>query len=192
LKLRFAVYLVALLCFGAGISRAQRVPTLEIALDYSHMSVSPTSSLIGNFSMNGASGQIAYNFNKWISAVGDAGYYTMNPTASSATIGLTIHGTEISYLLGPRVAYRHWARFTPFAQILVGMVHDTPSTLDDPFKSQFKLGYDGGAGIDVRVTPHIAIRPVAIDVMRTQFAELGSFRQVQTNLRYSAGVVFRF
>ena len=142
--------------------------------------------------MNGASGQIAYNVNKWISAVGDAGYYTMKPTLSTGTIGLTLHGTEISYLLGPRITYRHLGRFTPFGQILIGMVHDTPTTLDDPFKSEFKLGYDVGAGIDVRIRSYLAIRPVAIDVMRTQFAEEGSTRQVQDNFRVSAGVVFRF
>lgn len=142
--------------------------------------------------MNGASGQIAYNFNKWISAVGDVGYYTMRPTASTATIGLTIHGTEISYLLGPRLSYRHWGRITPYAQILIGMVHDTPGTLADPFKSQFKLGYSAGGGIDYKVKSYLAIRPIALNVMRTQFAELGSFRQVQTNLRVSAGLVFLF
>jgi hypothetical protein len=191
LKLRFAVYLLALLCFGAGVSRAQRVPTLELALNYSHVAVSPTSSLLGSFSLNGASGQIAYNVNKWISAVGDVGYYTMQPTPSTGTIGLTIHGTEISYLLGPRVTYRHLGRFTPFGQVLVGMVHDTPSTFSAT-KSELKLGYSAGGGIDVRIKSYLAIRPVAIDVMRTQFAEEGSTRQVQDNFRVSAGVVFRF
>ena len=39
------------------------------------MSVSPTSTQIGTFGMNGGSGQVAYNFNKWLSAVGDVGYY---------------------------------------------------------------------------------------------------------------------
>ena len=140
MKLRFAVYLLALLCFGAGVSRAQRVPTLELALNYSHYSVSPTSSLLGSFSMNGASGQIAYNVNKWISAVGDVGYYTMNPRPSTGTIGLTIHGTEISYLLGPRVTYRHLGRFTPFGQILVGMVHDTPSTFSATRSEERRVG----------------------------------------------------
>ena len=185
------VYLLALICFGAGISRAQRVPTLELALNYSHMSVSPTSSLLGNFALNGASGQIAFNFNKWVSAVGDVGYYTMKPTLSTGTIGLTLHGTEISYLLGPRITYRHLGRFTPYGQVLVGMVHDTPSTFSGT-KSELKLGYSAGGGIDVRIKSYLAIRPVAIDVMRTQFAEEGSTRQVQDNFRVSAGVVFRF
>lgn len=192
MKLRFMIYLLALLFIGAGVSRAQGVPTLEFAVNYSHLSVSPTSTLLGTFAMNGGSAQIAYNFNKWFSAVGDAGYYTMKPTPSTGTIGLTIHGTEISYLAGPRATYRHLGRFSVFGQILIGMVHDTPTTLDDPFKSQFKLGYDGGAGIDVRVTPHIAVRPVAIDYFRTQFAEVGTTREIQSNFRYSAGVVLRF
>lgn len=191
MKLRFMIYLLALLCFSAGVSRAQGVPTLEVALNYSHMSVSPTSPLLGNFSLNGASGQIAYNFNKWVSAVGDVGYYSMKPTPSTATIGLTIHGTEISYLLGPRLTYRHLGRFTPYGQILIGMFHDTPTTFAAT-KSEFKLGFSAGGGIDVRIKPHIAIRPVAIDIMRTQFAEEGSTRQIQNNIRYSAGVVFRF
>ena len=54
--------------------------------------------------MNGATGQVVYNFNKWVSAVGDVGYYTHNPVPSTGLIGLTIKPTEISYLLGPRVS----------------------------------------------------------------------------------------
>jgi opacity protein-like surface antigen len=192
LKLRLVVCLMGLFSFGAAASYAQGVPTLEVALNYAHVSVTPTNSQIGNFAMSGADGQVAYNFNKWISGVADASYVTMKSTASSGEIGLTIHGTEIAYLAGPRVSYRHFQRFTPFAQILVGMFHDTPTTFQDLDKSQFKLGYSAGGGVDIRIKPHIAIRPVGIDVMRTQFAELGSTRQVQTNFRYTAGVVFRF
>jgi opacity protein-like surface antigen len=142
--------------------------------------------------MNGGSGQISYNVNKWVSAVGDVGYYTMNPTPSKGLIGLTIHGTEVNYLLGPRLSYRHFQRFTPYAQILIGMFHDTETTFDDPFKSEFKLGYTAGGGVDFKIKSYLAFRPVAIDIQRTQFAEQGSFRQIQTNIRYSAGFVLRF
>jgi hypothetical protein len=181
--------LLALFWFGAGVIHAQAVPTLEVAVSFSHMSVSPTSTGLGNFSLNGGSGQVAYNFSKWISAVADVGYYTMN-TQPSNTIGLTIKGTEISYLLGPRISYRR-GRYSPFAQVLVGMFHDTPTTLAGT-KAQTKLGGGVGGGLDVRIKSYLAVRPIEVDVMRTQFAELGSVRQVQNNIRYSAGLVFRF
>ena len=72
------------------------------------------------------------------------------------------------------------------------MFHDTPTTLDDPVKSQTKLGYTAGGGVDIRITPHIAVKAIEVEIMRTQFAEQGTFRQIQTNLRTSAGVVLRF
>lgn len=196
MKLRLAVCLVGLLFFAAAESQAQSVPTLEVALNYSHVSVTPTNSQIGNFSMNGASGQVAYNFNKWISAVADAGYYTHATEASTGEIGLLLHPTEISYSVGPRISYRHFQRFTPFGQILVGVAHDTGggnvNTLADNIKSQTKLAYAAGGGIDVKVKSFLAVRPIALDVQRTQFAELGTTRQVQTNLRVSVGVVLLF
>jgi opacity protein-like surface antigen len=190
LKLRLAVCLVALFFFGAAESHAQSVPTLEVALSYAHMSVTPTNSGLGNFSMNGATGQVAYNFDKWISGVAEAGYYK-TATKNTNTIGLTVSGHEISYLLGPRLTYRHLGRYTPFGQILVGIFHDTPDLFNST-KSQSKLGYSAGGGLDVRLRSYLAIRPVEIDLSRTQFAELGSTRQVQTNFRYSGGVVLRF
>lgn len=196
MKLRLAVCLVGLLLFGAAESHAQSVPTLEVALNYSHVSVTPTNSQIGNFSMNGASGQVAYNVNKWISGVADVGFYTHATMASTGEIGLLLHPTEISYTLGPRVSYRHFQRFTPFGQILIGVVHATGggnvNTFDDNVKSQTKLAYAAGGGIDVKVKSYLAVRPVAIDVQRTQFAELGTTRQVQTNLRISVGLVLLF
>jgi len=196
LKLRLAVCLAGLLSFSAAASYAQSVPTLEVALNYSHVSVTPTNSQIGNFSMQGGSGQVAYNFDKWFSAVADVGFYTHATMASTGEIGLLLHPTEISYTAGPRISYRHFQRFTPFGQILIGVVHATGggnvSTFDDNVKSQTKLAYAAGGGIDVKVKSYLAVRPIAIDVQRTQFAELGTTRQIQTNLRVSVGVVLLF
>ena len=190
MKLRLAVYLLALVCFSAGVSLAQEMPKLELSINYSHLGVTPTSGGLGSFSLNGGSGQVAFNFTHWISGVADVGFYTMGRQQSN-TIGLYLHGKEISYLFGPRLTYRHLGRLIPFGQVLGGMFHANADAFATD-KSETKLAFSAGAGIDVRVKSYLAIRPFAIDYIRTQFAEEGAGRQIQSNLRYSGGLVFRY
>jgi hypothetical protein len=68
---------------------------------------------------NGGGGQLEYNANRWLGVVGDlAGFYaTISGNGSFA-------GGVFTYLLGPRVNFRH-GKFTPFAQALFGGVRTT-------------------------------------------------------------------
>jgi hypothetical protein len=47
-----------------------------------------------------------------------------------------------------------------------------------------------GGGVDVKVSPHFAIRPIQAKYFLTQFSNNTTTRQ--NNFRYSAGVVFQF
>ena len=50
-----------------------------------------------------------------------------------------------------------------------------------------------GGGLDITLTNHIALKPIQVEYLMTQIAPAGShLNYVQNNLRYSAGVVFRF
>ena len=50
-----------------------------------------------------------------------------------------------------------------------------------------------GGGVDVNITQHIAVKPIQVEYFMTQLPQLASnLNRVQNNLRYSAGVVFRF
>ena len=77
--------------------------------------IAPSATYIGK----GGGGQLEYNATKWIGVVGDlAGFY-----ATSSGNG-AFAGGVFTYLLGPRVNFRH-GKFTPFVQALFGGVHTT-------------------------------------------------------------------
>ena len=50
-----------------------------------------------------------------------------------------------------------------------------------------------GGGLDIAVTNHIAFKPIQVEWLTTQISNsAANVNYVQNNLRYSAGVVFRF
>jgi len=50
-----------------------------------------------------------------------------------------------------------------------------------------------GGGVDVRLTDHIAVKPIQVEYFMTQLPSAATnLHYAQNNLRYSAGVVFRF
>ena len=84
---------------------------------------------VPNFSAHGGSAQFAYNFNRWFSAVVDAGAVTS--TGDIGDFGNSIllpalsrgggfNGTLANYLLGPRVSFKKGSRFVPYVQALFG------------------------------------------------------------------------
>jgi hypothetical protein len=50
-----------------------------------------------------------------------------------------------------------------------------------------------GGGLDVAITPHLAIKPIQVEYLTSQVASFTTNRNsFQNDLRYSAGVVLRF
>ena len=85
---------------------------------------------VPNFNAHGGSAQFAYNFNRWFSAVADAGGVTSTgdigdfgnrilfPTLSPRAGGF--NATLANYLLGPRASFKKGSRFVPYVQALFG------------------------------------------------------------------------
>jgi hypothetical protein len=84
---------------------------------------------VPNFSASGGSAQFAYNVNRWLGVVFDAGAVTS--TGDVGNFGNTIlfpalsrgggfNGTLANYLLGPRVSFKRGSRFVPYVQALFG------------------------------------------------------------------------
>jgi hypothetical protein len=84
---------------------------------------------VPNFNAHGGSAQFAYNFNRWFSAVVDAGAVTS--TGDIGDFGNSIllpalsrgggfNGTLANYLLGPRASFKKGSRFVPYVQALFG------------------------------------------------------------------------
>jgi opacity protein-like surface antigen len=117
----------------------------------------------------------------WLGIVGDFGGYHWN--------GSGVNANAITYLFGPKVAYRANSRFTPFGQVLFGGAHVSGSTFSgSASENAFALAVGGGA--DWNATPHIGVRLIQAEYLLTKFNDGVNNRQ--NNARISAGVVFRW
>lgn len=157
---------------------AQDYPKAEVFGGYSYVHAS----VVGNgFNFNGASGSIAFNPNDWFGVVADFGVYHNGDFGVSTNL--------VSYLFGPKFAYRKMPRVTPYAQVLFGGAHVGASFSGVSGSSNaFALAF--GGGIDAKVTPHVAIRVIQAEYLLTKFNDGSNDRQ--NNVRISAGIVFRW
>jgi len=185
-SLRFVlgVFLVS----GAVMS-AQEVPTprYEVGLNYSWLHVN-SSNYDYQRTGNGGSGYFEYNLNRMIGLVGDFGGY--------ANTRKGINDKALTYLFGPRFNWRH-SRWNPYVQFLFGGAYAWSGPSGNS-NTQNAFATAAGGGLDYKWTSHIAIKPVQVEYVMTQFdsAQLGgstkSFGDHQNDVRYSAGVVFQF
>lgn len=186
---------------GAG----SGVPRLELFVGYSYVQAVPELAT-GNrlVWLNGGSASLAFNVNRYLGLVADVGDYTNSQMRFQGGYTSTVNvnnanSAVLSYLFGPRLSYRRYDRFTPFAQVLFGGVHANEIVLDNctfscvllPAESSFAM--TAGGGLDVRVSRHLAIRPIQAEYMMTRFTNYDTGAAgTQNDMRLSAGVVFRF
>ena len=149
----------------ATATRAQDTPVAEVAAGYSVIEVRQGVSLTAH----GGSGSLALNVNHWLGAVGDLGLYA-SPFGSGLAAG--------TYTFGPRFSYRHWDKFTPFAQVLLGGVRYA--------NNGFVFGAGGGADFGLDRRGRFALRP---QVEYFGFRANGS---TTNTIRVSLGLTFRF
>lgn len=174
------------------VASAQEVatPKAEVGLSYSYTRVNPGGTL-ASYNANGGYGYAEYNFGRVLGIVGELG---ANHVGS--VNGVQFGNTTFEYLFGPRFNWRH-SRFTPYVQALIGGERFSnglnPASGSPLLASQNNFAAALGGGLDITVTNHIAIKPFQLEWLTTQLTGSAStLRYVQDNLRYSAGVVFRF
>jgi len=185
--------LVAGAVFASGlVASAQEVttPQAEVGFSYSYERVNPGGSL-SSYNANGGYGYAEYNINRVLGVVGELGENHVGTIS-----GVSFGNNTFEYLFGPRFNWRH-SRFTPYVQALVGGERYSnglnPATGTPLLTSQNNFAAALGGGLDVTLTNHIAIKPVQVEWLTTQLSGSAStLKYVQNNLRYSAGVVFRF
>lgn len=177
---------------GSGWAQEQAAtPVVEVGLDYSL--VHGTSAYGGNqLTSNGGSGYIVYNLNRVLGLVADFGAYHNG----------SIHGsfdsdTTFTYLFGPRFSWRRWQRVTPYTQFLFGGARTsagfTGGSGAGPASDENSFALAAGAGIDIALTRHIAVKPIQVEYLMAEAPDVTGYRgNVQNGFRYSAGVVFRF
>jgi opacity protein-like surface antigen len=180
-----------LLCAGillfAGLASAQVAPKVEVFGGYSYLYSSIGGGFRGtNFDLGG-SGSFAYNLNNWFGVVGDFGGYH-----SGDLIANHVSGNVITYMGGPKFSYRA-EKTTLFIQTLFGGARfSTGGKSTDSFAMAL------GGGADVNVSEHFAVRVAQVEYILTRFQLNNNFPPItgtpnsQNNVRFSAGVVFKF
>jgi opacity protein-like surface antigen len=159
---------------------------------------------------HGWDGELSLRVTPLISIVADvSGHYQNVTVVQSAIFGnqpninIEVKTQMYNFLAGPRVSFKAGA-VRPFAHVLVGLSHmHTDSKLADnssvPSVNDNNFALALGGGIDLPITGSFSIRPLKLDYMllKTDPNALSSFTtapspSTTSNLRYAAGVVFRF
>ncbi len=196
----FIVFGLVLLC--GAMCAAQEIPKAEVYLGYSFLRVNSAIS-VPAFTANGGLGSFQYNLNKNFAVVGEfGGHHNGNIN------GVQLDSTMFTYLFGPRISVHKSGRISPFFHGLFGGMHYTRSIAVNPtvnpLTNRIKNSQDAfamafGGGIDFKLNRRIAFRPIQLDYLMTRFqplfiSGLGDINRDrnQNNLRYSAGIAFRF
>jgi len=199
------IILGVLFLFAVG-AFAQDEPKFETYLGYSFTRVNSGIN-VPAFSANGGLGEVAFNFNRWLTAVGSF------PAVHNGNISnIHIDQTLFGYDFGPRLNLRH-GRITPFVETLFGASHVSRSfkvpgtaatvgstTLAQRFVNDATaFSMQIGGGLDLPINNHLAFRPIKLDYYMTRFQPLfieglgnANRNRNQSNLLYSTGLNFRF
>ena len=173
---KFGPY-IALLClalFSTSASATEEYPKAELFGGYQFTSLGGP----GGVNANGWNAAVSGNVNRWFGVTADF---------SGAYKGIgEVNARAHTYTFGPAFTLRN-GRVSAFAHVLFGGFHASAGF------GGLSIGTSGfammtGGGIDVKITPHLSVRPIQGDwiLWRTQgFTE-------KKNARISAGLVFCF
>jgi opacity protein-like surface antigen len=175
------VILVAVLLLGCcALAMAEELPKGDVFAGYSYYHCN-TQVVSGDCNLNGWIVSFSANANKWIGAVGEL-------NGNYGSVGIADDVKRMSFLIGPRIYFRGFERFTPFAHALVGDTYQKMKSGRQQLIKENDFTLAVGGGIDIKVAKNIAVRPVQMDYVT--FDQKVANRL--NNFRYSAGIVFRF
>jgi hypothetical protein len=188
------IVLAAMATCGMAAYAQVVTPRIETGFDYTFTRVNPGGFYLSSYSAQGGSGFVEYNVNPMLGLVADVGANYVGVVS-----GFALDNTTFTFLFGPRVNWRK-PRWTIYGQTLVGGARFSDAydpALFTPIGgtpvSQITFAAAIGGGADYRLTSHIAIKPIQVEYLMTQLpGRLSKVNEVQNNLRYSAGIVFRF
>lgn len=172
----------------AGPTHGSAPAPLEVTLAYSADRSKSEGGLCGCFWMQGAKAEANMYLGRGLSIVADlGGEHASNVNAAGANLSM------VTYLFGPRYSVRRWKHWTPFAQFLAGGVHGFDAYFPNSTGQSLNpddFALSAGAGINVRLARHLAVRAVQADYLQTHLPNAGSNRQ--DHFRVGMGIVFRF
>ena len=162
-------------------------PSPELAITYTYLHANAPPGGCACFSMNGGGVSFAYPVSHSFSVVTEAGAVTAG-NVNSTGLDLTLS----NYLAGGRYSLRHFSRFTPFGQILLGAAHASGDLAPDQLGigSSTAFAMAAGGGLDLSLTHHVAVRLFQTDYLLTLFSNRVNDRQ--NIFRFSTGIVTHF
>ena len=180
------VCLIGLVCLSAVSAAAQgdAGTIVDVFGGYSFVHNEPGAEL-SEFNTNGGVASAALNFSNWFAGVIEAsGVHTSNIN------GADVDATALTVMAGPKIMLFHRSAFTPFGQVLFGLIHTNPGYSQQPI-SHNTFAAAPGLGLDWNVTRHVGLRLAQVDYLLTRMP--ASSGQVNwNNFRYSTGVIVRF
>jgi outer membrane immunogenic protein len=180
--------LLAAACAVPAVAQSNPPALWEVAAGYNFVHTNAPPSGCGCFSMNGGTASITRQFTPSFGIAGEFNGVT-NGNVNASGHSLTL----LSYLAGPRYRLSPARRFSPFAQILVGVAHASgalyaPSGSASGGANAFATSI--GGGVDLGLNRHVSLRLVEADYLLTLLPNGVNSRQ--NNLNLTTGVVFRF
>lgn len=185
----------------------------EVYGDYSYLQFNPTIQGTNSRAFNGGGGGFQANIGNYFGIKGDFQGYgsttvTINVTSPIPTPdGIIPIGTYSSranmftYLFGPVVQARA-KKLRLFGEVLFGGSHTSGyvnlynqaivggMAAHNPDQHPFSMAV--GGGVDVNLTPHIALRLGEFDWLLTRYTNVFTSTNNQNSFRYLGGVVFQF
>ena len=183
--MRKLAYLVGLFVLASLPAAAQESRTTDLSAEYSFVRANPATTGFPSFNANGGTASLAWNPRSWVGIAGEFGDYHVGQIGSAS-----VDTNLMTYMVGPRLYFHHFGRFTPFAQELFGGAHSSSAGFGiSGSRNSFAMAL--GGGVDVPFRGHWSVRLGPVDYLITDFNEVGG-RKLQNNLRVSGGVRWRF
>jgi len=165
----------------------QLLPRYEFGGMYDYINFHPGSPF-SDFNNHGASGSFTYNASRALGLTAEFGGYRFK---NRDVNGTPVNGSIVSYLFGPRLNWRKFDYFVPFAEFLLGGSHGGAAVIGVGSQNSFSIAT--GGGVDMLLKPNFAWRVAQLDYFMTNFSGPtvgGNARQ--DNFRAATGFVYRW
>ncbi len=182
--MRKLFYVLALVCLASLGAAAQDGSKIDLFAGYSFVHTGPGVNA-SSFTANGGVGSVAVNLTSWGSLVGEVGGIHAGTINSNP-----VDATAYTFQAGPKISLFRKSRFSPFGQVLFGVVRSNPG-FNQTSNTDYTFAMSPGAGLDWNIMSHVGIRLAQVDYLFTRMPT--STNQVNwNNFRYSGGIVLRF
>ena len=167
---------------GTGPASHEDSDPWQIAIGYQYN----RDNLFGSpFNANGINVSVARYFGHWFGVEAQLGTGFVRDTGQS-TIPPNLDAKSFFVGAGPRVVYRNRSRYEPWAHLLAGMEHFDFNQTVGILGSNSAFAGAAGGGVDVYLTPRIALRG-EVDEVYSRF-----FATNQRSFQVVGGLVFSF